>query len=218
MSDTPAQASSEDTQPGEQTESLKGPAQPESQGEEDARRPRRARRSTIGSLLLWLMVTLSLLLNLVMLRQVILARDLARQAVGDAAAVLENLQSQSFVYTFVIDDTLPVKTDVPLNATIPVTIRQNIPVDVMVTVPVETVFGPIDLDVPIQTNIPVNLQQDIVIDQVFTIDTAVPVYIEVPIDLKVRDTPLSELLESIKLRLEAMERSLSEPLIPFTAR
>ncbi len=207
----------EEAKAAEQTKRMERLAQPEAPGESGKARARRA--LPFGYLLLWLMVSISLILNAVMLRQVILARDLARQAVVDASAVIENLQSQEFAYTVVIDEMLPVRTDVPLDMTIPVVINETIAIATTVTVPVDTVvFGVIPVRVPFSTAIPVNFEQEIVIDETLTIDTIVPVYIEVPIDLKVRDTPLLEMLNDLNLRLDAMERSLSVPLIPFLGR
>ncbi len=178
--------------------------------------PRAAQRAPFGYLLLWVLASASLIMNALMLRQVIIARDIARQTVSDAEAVIDNLQSQSFVYTVVIDENLPVRTDVPLDMTIPVIINETIPIATTVTVPVDTVvFGIIPVRVPFSTAIAVNFEQEIVIDETLTIDTIVPVYIEVPIDLKIRDTPLSEMLNDLKARLEELERNLSTPLVPI---
>ena len=215
MSSTPPEFHKEDTQPVERTRRLKRVKLTGSQEQLHGRTP----SWPFGYLLLWLLTALSLLLNAVMLRQILIARSVARQAVSDAAAIVENLKGQTITYTVAVDDTLAIETDLPIDETIPVTIEQTIPVDVVVTVPVNAgLFGRINLEVPIQTNIPVNLQQDIEIDQTFHVDTVVPINLAIPVEIRVRDTPFAVLLDDFAGRLERLESSLSTPLVPIPAR
>ncbi len=172
-----------------------------------------------GYLLLWVLTLVSLLVNALLVRQMMLARQTAQQAVEDAIVVIDGLQNQTYTHTVVIDEALKVQADVPVNTTIPVTVDQEIPIDTTVNVPVQTaLFGTINLDVPIKTTIPINLEQDVVIDQTFAIDTAVPLYLEVPIELVVADTPFAETLMQIRDRLAEAEDNLNEPLIPIPGR
>lgn len=172
-----------------------------------------------GYLLLWVLTLISLLVNALLVRQTMLARQTAQQAVRDAIDVIDGLQSQAYTHTVVIDEALTVQADVPVNTTIPVIVEQDLPIDTTVNVPVQTaLFGTINLDVPIETTIPISLEQDVAIDQTFTIDTAVPLYLEVPIELVVADTPFADTLTAMRDRLEATEDSLSEPLIPIPGR
>ncbi|MBN1123309.1 MAG: hypothetical protein JXJ17_19715 [Anaerolineae bacterium] len=177
------------------------------------------RQWPFGYLILWLLVTLSMLFNVVMFRQLLNARNAAGQAVADSIAVIENLQTQSFSTTIVVDETMIIDADTPLNETIPITVDQVLPIDTVVTVPVDAgIFGEIVLDVPIQTEIPVKFEQDVVIDQAFHIYTAIPVYFEVPITLEVADTPFYDTLDDIKGRLQKLEDSLIQPLFPLPQR
>lgn len=169
-----------------------------------------------GYIALWVIVILSLLLNVLMLRQVLLARQIARQSVSDAVELIGTLRSQTISYNVVVDEELLIDTDMPVNETIPVVIDQTIPIDMVVTVPVDTVlFGTIDLDVPINADIPVYLEQPITIDQTFRITTTVPVFFEVPIEVKIENTPAADLLTDLQDRLRRLEASLSAPLIPI---
>ncbi len=192
-------------------------------GEEESR-PRRAGsqarpttgRSPFAYLLLWVLVVVSLLLNVVTLRIMLLSREASRQAVADAIAVIDDLQSKTFAHTVVIDQSLAIETDLPLDETIPVTIDQVLPVDTVVTVSVDAgVLGVIPLEIPIRTRIPINLTQDVVIDQTFHIETAIPVHLEVPINLSVAETPFYDTLEDLQLRLEALQDQLNKPLLPI---
>ncbi len=215
MSSTPPEFHKEDTQPVERTQQLKRVKLPGGQQQTGGG----THSWPFGYLLLWLLTTLSLLLNAVMLRQMLIARSIARQAVSDATAIVENLKEQTITYTIVVDDTLAIETDLPVDETIPVTIEQTIPVDVVVTVPVNAgLFGRINLDVPIQTSIPVNLRQDIEIDQTFHVDTAVPINLAIPVEIRVRDTPFAVLLDDFAGRLGRLESSLNAPLVPIPSR
>jgi hypothetical protein len=213
MSELPGHFSKDDTQNLDRTQPIHLAGQREVQtASEPGGHP-------TGYLLLWVLTLISLLVNALLVRQMMLARRTAQQAVDDAIVVIDGLQNQTYSHTVVIDEALKVQADVPVNATIPVTIDQEIPIDTTVNVPVQTpLFGTINLDVPIQTTIPVNLEQDIVIDQTFTIDTAVPLYLEVPIELVVADTPFADTLADIRDRLVETQDSLNEPLIPIPGR
>jgi hypothetical protein len=186
---------------------------------DNRKKDREPRQWPFGYLILWLLVTLSMLFNVVLFRQMLNARDAAGQAVADSIAVIENLQTQSFSTTIVVDETMIIDADTPLDETIPITVDQILPVDTVVTVPVDAgIFGEIILDVPIQTEIPVKFEQDIDIDQTFHIYTAIPVYFEVPITLDVADTPFYDTLDDIKGRLQELQDTLIQPLIPLSKK
>ncbi len=183
------------------------------------KKDREPRQWPFGYLALWVLVTLSMLFNVVLFRQLLNARNAAGQAVADSIAVIDNLQTQTFSTTVVVDKTIVIDTDLPVNETIPIAVDQVLPVDTVVTVPVDAgIFGEIILDVPIQTEIPVEFEQDITIDQAFHIYTAVPIYFEVPIALEVADTPFNDMLDDIKARLEKLQDELIQPLIPLPQR
>lgn len=172
-------------------------------------------RWPFGYMLLWVLMTLSLLFNVIVVSQVIRARNAAQQAVSDAVAVIADLQTKSFSYTIVVDKMLPVDTDIPIDETIPVTIDQTLDINTIVTVPVDAgILGVIELEVPIDAEIPVYFEQDIVIDQPFHLVAAIPVYFEVPINLSVVDTPFYDTLDDVRLRLMGLSETLGQPLVP----
>jgi hypothetical protein len=188
--------------------------------DEKKQTPERAARPwPFGYLLLWLIAILSLLMNAITLHQIVAARQAARQAIGDAVAVLEGFQRQSLSYTVVVDEILIIDTDVPLDETIPVSIDEIMPVDTIVTVTVDGgILGPIPLKIPIQTDVPVDLDFDVPVNQSFRIAAAVPVYFEVPVRLSVGETSLYGTLEEAKLRLLGLSERLDTPLLPLPGR
>ena len=174
------------------------------------------RQMPFGYLLLWLLTVISLLMNVIMMRQMLLARQAARSAVAQVLTVLDNMQATSLNYEVVVDQTLQIDTDLPIDETIPVVIDQNLPVDTTVHATVNAgVLGQIPLSVPIVADVPVNIEQDLHIDQPFAISMAVPVKFNIPIDIKLSDTPLSATIDEMKAQLEQVEADLNKPLIPL---
>lgn len=212
MSQPPAHYQKDDTQPITQTQPLPQVPQPE------APSPPPAPQRPFGYIVLWLLVAISLLLNAYLISQMLLMRHTAQQAVADAIAVVDNAQDITYSDTVVVDQSVAIQVDLPVDETIPVVIDQDIDIDTVVEVPVDTrLFGTITLDVPIRTTIPVHVEQDIVIDQTFPIDTAVPIYLELPISLSVADTELETAFEDLEIRLTEINDDLNAPLIanPF---
>jgi hypothetical protein len=204
----------DETQPGVDTVRLDRPGHPD--------RPQKLQRNgglglwQVSYLVLWIVTIGSLLLNLVILRRLENARQLGRQAVLDAVAVIADIQTKTFSQTIVVDRTLEIDTDMPVNETIPVSINETIPVNTTVTVPVDAgPLGTFPLDIPIATSIPIDLDVDIVIDRTFHVNAAVPVYFEVPVVIAVEDTPLHDTLSDMQIRLEALAVQLDQPIVPF---
>lgn len=173
------------------------------------------RQWPFGYLLLWVLTVVSLLINVVLLRQVILARQAAQIAVGQVLGVLEDLQGASLSYDVVVDQTLQIETALPIDETIPVVIDQDLPIDTTVRANVNAgILGQIPLTVPIVATVPVYIEQDIRIDQPFDITMAVPVNFTVPIEVSVANTPLAGTLDDVIVRLEELQNGLGKPLIP----
>jgi hypothetical protein len=212
MSQPPVHYQKDDTQPITQTQPLPQVPQPE------APPPPPAPKRPFGYVVLWLLVAILLLANAFLINQVLLMRHAAQQAVADAITVVDDAQEFTYSDTVVINQSVAIQVDLPVNETIPVVIDQDIPIDTVVEVPVDTrLFGTITLDVPIRTTIPVHVEQDIVIDQTFPIDTAVPINLDLPITLSVADTELETVFEDLEARLTVIDNNLNAPLIanPF---
>jgi hypothetical protein len=162
------------------------------------------------------LTVISLLMNVVMMRQMLLARQAARSAVAEVLTVLDNIQATSLNYEVVVDQTLRVDTDLPIDETIPVVIDQNLPIDTTVRATINAgVLGQIPVNVPIVANVPVNIEQDLHIDQPFAISMAIPVKFNIPINIQLADTPLSATIDEVRVRLEELEAGLNKPLIPL---
>jgi hypothetical protein len=181
-----------------------------------AHRRENGRSWPFGYLLLWVITVFSLLLNAITLHQVVIARQVARQAIADAIAVLDGFQDQSFSHTLVVDETLLIDTDLPIDERIPVSIDETMPINTTVTVNANAgPLGTIPIHLPISTTVPVDLDFEVPIDQSFHVTAAVPVYFEVPVALTVSQTPLHDTLDDVTARLELLIQRLDQPLVPL---
>lgn len=199
----------------EQSLPLKESSPVPSNKESSDKSPETARRSFPGYLLLWLLVILSLLLNLLMLAQFVRLQRTAQEALAQTSAMLADLQSQTITLTIPIHETVVIDTDLPIDETITVPIRTEVPVATSVTVPVDAgVLGEIPVTIPIRTTIPVNLSTEVPIDQTFAIHTPVTLDMEIPVEIVVADTPLYDTLETARQTLDGVTAQL-EPNNPL---
>jgi hypothetical protein len=169
-----------------------------------------------GYIALWIITILSLLLNVVILLQFVMVRQVALQAIDDAIAMVDSLQNTTLTYTARVDDTVPINADLELSESIPVPINETLPINANVNVPVRIgPFGTYNVTVPISGSVPVNTTLSIVIDQPLHVSTTVPIHLEIPIQVAIKDTPLADTLGDVKTRLEALRLRMDRPLASF---
>ncbi len=163
-------------------------------------------------LLLWMVALSSLLLNVLILRQLTLAWGITRQAVNDALVVVQGFQGERFSYTVRVEDTIRINTALPVRATIPVVVEDTLPINTVVTVPFNTPLGSFPINVPIVATVPVSLETTIPLDQSFPVDVSVPIALEVPVEIAISETPLAGTLDEIESSLLALSKRLEAPL------
>jgi hypothetical protein len=167
-----------------------------------------------GYMVLCFVTILSLVLNLLILTQLMAARQVVREAVADAIAMVSDFQDTTLSYTATIDDTIPVNADLALKETIPVPINETLPINASVSVPVQVgPFGSYNVAIPISGTVPVNTTLTVALDQPLHIETTIPVHLDVPIQVAVKDTPLAATLDNMMTRLEALALRLDGPLL-----
>lgn len=182
-------------------------------GGDDDEREGRSVLFTGSYVLLWALVLVLLISNAVLVRELLFARQAAASAVGSAIEALDGFRDQTFSYTVVIDETIAINTDLPINTSIPVVINEDFAIDSNVAVPVD--LGPLgttNVNVPISTTIPIDLTVDVVIDQTFPINAPVPLYLEVPLELAIEDTPFTSTLDDAEEGLQMLYDELSAPV------
>ena len=157
-------------------------------------------------LLLWLLVLVSLGLNVFLFVTLNNIRNQARMQVAAAGERLQAVEVGAFELPVHIDETLPISFTVPfsdtfvvpISATIPVSasvpfsetidvpINTNIPINATISVPLPAI-GNIPIPIPIVTNIPVNLDVQVPISRTIPVELDIPVdlIIEVPVESQV---------------------------------
>lgn len=96
---------------------------------------------------------ISLMLNVLLLSELDQARNLAINSLQEAGQQTAALATQRIEYRFALDQTVPVRADIPLNHSLPVQVQ----FEVNQTVPFETsVTVNQTLQVPIRTELPLN--------------------------------------------------------------
>jgi hypothetical protein len=169
-----------------------------------------------GYLVLWVITLASVAMNVIVLRQIVLAREAAQQSIDDAIAILSDFQDATFTYNFEVDDTLVIETSVPIQETVPVPIHEVVEVRTAATVTLLDVpgIGPITHGVPVAADVPIDEEFEFEIDEVFDISVPVEIDFDVPIAIALSDTPLYDTLGTTIARLEALSQLLGEPLVP----
>lgn len=155
--------------------------------------------------LLWLLVLVSLGLNVFLFVTLNNIRNRAREQVQAAGERLRAVEVGEFELPVHIDETLPISFTVPfsdtfvvpISATIPVSasvpfsetidvpINTSIPINTTVSVPLP-VLGNIPIPIPIVTSIPVNLDVQVPISR------TIPVELDIPVDLTIEVAVESE--------------------------
>ena len=164
--------------------------------------PTRPRASAPAAL--WALALVSLLLNIALAALLVVATLSVRQFAADTADALAAVGNTDINYTFRLNQTVPVRAEVPFTQNIIVPISQSIDVDTVVTVSRELpVIGVIDFDVPIQASIPVQFDVPIMVSQTFPVSAEVPLNLEIPLNIRISETPLKATIDAVVRSLNA---------------
>ena len=154
-------------------------------------------------IILWIIVILSLTINILLLAGLYSFRQRAQTEVTRVNEILDSVQIDNFDLPIKVDETLPLSMSVafsdtfqvPISATVPVStsivvddnlnvpINETVRIDRDVRVAAVILGQEIPVDIPIRADIPIALNLDV------PVDLEVPVDTEIPIDLMV-DVPV----------------------------
>jgi hypothetical protein len=162
-----------------------------------------------GNLVLWLLVIVSIMLNVVVLIQLLSFRRAAHAAVTEASAVLADLQDETIALTIPVDETIVIDTEFPVTETVSVPIQTEVPISAAVAVMVDAgLLGGIPVSFPISANVPVDVMVDVPIDQTFAVQAPITLELEIPIEIAMADTPLAETLSQVQESLTSLAAEL----------
>jgi hypothetical protein len=169
---------------------------------------------SLALLILAVLVTLSLALNILTIATLLWVRDVALEEVADARALVAGIRSTTLSYTVEVKDEIPVKTTIPFEEEILVPVNTTIPINTTVIVPINAgPLGTFDIDVPILAAVPVNLEVAVPISETIEIDTTVPLALEVPVEIPISETALTEHLDRRDAALDRIEQYLTDPFV-----
>jgi hypothetical protein len=152
---------------------------------------------------LWAAALISLFLNVALAGALVYGWATARRVAGEAATALDAFADQTITYQFRLNQTVPVRAEVPFEETLMVPVRRDLDINTTVTVSQELpVIGQVTFDVPIRANIPVSFEIPFVISQTFPVQADVPLNLEIPVELPIRDTPLKPAIDALSRPLK----------------
>lgn len=110
----------------------------------------------------------------------------------EVARQLETFESQTLTMTVPIREQIPVNATIPLDERFEVPIQLDVPIRTTVNVPLRLgLLGEYNLDIPIDTTVPIDLTVPIHIQRDVPVRTTVPLDLEVPVSLSLAETPLA---------------------------
>lgn len=173
------------------------------------------RRWTLDYIALWVVAGLSLVLNIFVLGQLAIARAALRQTIADTISAVDQFEHSTITTHVAIAQTVVIDTDLPVNQSIPVQIKDSFPIDTTVAVPVNAgPLGTMNLNIPIKTTIPVDVKPTITVNQTFHVKAPIPLKLDVPLQIEVASSGLGPSLDGIKARLQALGAQMDAGLLP----
>ncbi|MDX1520204.1 MAG: hypothetical protein R3264_01080 [Anaerolineae bacterium] len=169
---------------------------------------------------LFILVLLSIGLNVFILMQLREARQAARQtipelqaALSQTAADLEALEQSNLELSIDIVQEFPIETEIPFNETIEVPIQLTVPISQVIetTVVLNIVGGielPVDIAVPVDVEVPINNTVVIPIDRTIPISTVIPLDVTVPVAIDVGETELAGFVTKLREGIVSLNEML----------
>ncbi len=165
---------------------------------------RSGRRLNIWVAFLYVLVIISLAINVRLIWELKRARDQAYAAVDQLLTITGQIGDEKISVPIHVAREFPVKVSVPIeyNARIPV--NADVPISTTVVIPFEVMGKTIEFPVPINMNIPVNVEVPVNLSKTFDISTTVPVVFDMNVEVKMSDTPLPKYMDELRAALLAV--------------
>ncbi len=175
----------------------------------------------IAYYILLILVLLSLALNVVVLGGLWTARTMVVEALDASLETMAGLEGETFATTVRVQQSVPVRAEVPFQRELNVPINLSVPISEEITfretlqIPVNTLVGtynvrvPISTSLPISLTIPINTEVPIAVSDTFPISTQIDSDIALPVAIRIADTPLVEYLKQIRETLQMIRDRLA---------
>jgi hypothetical protein len=153
---------------------------------------------------LYLLVALSLLLNVALVGALLWARAAAFDALDRALAAADTLGSETIAVPVHLEQEVPVSVAVPFAYADTVAIDTRVPISTTLVVPLDLGSQTFTLAVPVNTTVPIHVQAPISINKTIQVDARVPVKLDTAIRVRLADTPLPGYLARLRAEIEKM--------------
>lgn len=178
-------------------------------------------------IVLFILVFLSLGLNLYLTWQLLrlqkqaqdLAQDLGpivQETLSQAAVDLESFKDSTIEFDVQVNEEFPVQANIPFNETIEVPIKVTIPINEQIETSVvidpfqSGLEIPVDIAVPVDMEVPIDMVVPVSIDRTIPISTTVPLNVSVPIAIDLGETELAGFVERLHTGLVSLEESIGQ--------
>ncbi len=166
--------------------------------------PRRG-RFNIHILILYVLVSGSLALNIILIQQLIQARDNAYAALAQVGGMVGQVGQQSFSIPIRIEKEFPVQTTVPFSYMHTFSISTTVPISDTMVVPFEVMGTTIKINVPVNMHVPVALDVPVTFEKNFEISTTVPISFSMDVNISLADTPLPAYLDDLQQIIQGLK-------------
>ena len=177
--------------------------------------------SQASAVALWVLVLLSLALQGIFLAGIWKARHTALDILDQSLEALARLEDETFATTVHVQETVPVRVDIPFRREFEIPVSASVPIshsvsfhetfEILVDTPqgTQAVKVPISATIPLSLTIPVVAKVPVTISETIPIDTDIEIDAKVPVAIKIADTPLLSHLERFKTLLAEVRQQLS---------
>lgn len=147
--------------------------------------------------LLWGLVLILIIINIGLIAILVRVKNQTADAAIKASAIIQQAKTQSFSSTVHIEPRPPFTTTVVIDDIFDVSVKTTVPVKTTVDVPVIIpIIGQVAiLKVPVNITVPVDAPVKIPVKKSVPINISSPFSFDVPINIKISDTPLDNILQ-----------------------
>lgn len=173
---------------------------------------------------LGLLVILSLALNSAMLvyawrirAQVAALRTTVTGMLARALGDLQGFENLILHFMVRVEDSLPVRANLPVHDTLligiktQVPVRQTVTVDVMVHTPLLNTKVPISVLLPLALDVPIDLKVPVEVECAIPVEMDIPVTLDVPVEIDLAQTELRSFIDQVHGGLSALKVLLDDP-------
>jgi hypothetical protein len=185
-----------------------------------------SRTLKVSVFVLFILVFLSLSLNMYLIWQLLRIQRQAREVIprvqetlSQAATDVETFRKSKIELEIEIDQEFPVNVEIPIKETIEVPIQVTIPIKeefdtTVVMDPFKSGLEvPVDVTVPVDVEVPIDVVVPVTIDRTIPISTMIPLNTNFPITIDINKTNLAGSIEQLRVALISFNQFLDEALL-----